>query len=112
MKKGMKRVFIGLLVVVCLVAAVLGFYTVMEYRPDAIETITAMSGNQKLSLQETLTILTMNTGYAGLDETQDFFMDGGDKVRPESEEDIQNNLQGISNILKKYQSDIYFLPRS
>lgn len=109
MKKGMKRVFIGLLVVVCLVAAVLGFYTVMEYRPDAIETITAMSGNQKLSLQETLTILTMNTGYAGLDETQDFFMDGGDKVRPESEEDIQNNLQGISNILKKYQSDIYFL---
>lgn len=109
MKKILKRIGIGLLVVVCLVACVLAFYTIQEYRPDDIEVIEVKSGGKELTLDETLSILSMNTGYGGLDKTQDFFMDGGTGVRPESEDIVNQNIAGIANVLKSNPSDIYFL---
>lgn len=109
MRKIMKRIGIGLLVVVFLIAGVLAFYTIQEYRPDDIEIIEVNSGGKELTRDETLSILSMNTGYGGLDKTVDFFMDGGTGVRPESEDIVKQNIAGIADILKINQSDVYFL---
>ena len=43
-----------------------------------------------------MTILTYNTGYAGLSKDEDFFMDGGSKVQPDSKDVVETNLAGIS----------------
>lgn len=51
--------------------------TIREYRPEAEETLAVPSGTETPAPGSSLEILTFNTGYAGLDKTQDFFMDGG-----------------------------------
>ncbi|WP_028042887.1 endonuclease/exonuclease/phosphatase family protein, partial [Candidatus Stoquefichus massiliensis] len=109
MKRIMKRIGIGVLGVVIIIVSVLAYYTIQEYRPDQIENIEVKSEGKLLNVNQTIKILSLNTGYAGLDKSQDFFMDGGNMVRPDSQEIINQNLIGITNILKTYQSDVYFL---
>lgn len=109
-KKRLKRVGTVLLVVFLAVAVVLIYYTVREYRPDEVETIeTVGDGTESLALGDTCTILTYNTGYAALSCEEDFFMDGGTKVRPDSEEVVEDNLAGIASILEQEDADVYFL---
>ncbi|MCD8232020.1 MAG: endonuclease [Clostridiales bacterium] len=109
-RKRLKRVGTVFLVVFLAVAAVLIYYTVREYRPDEVETIeTADDGTESLAVGDTCTILTYNTGYAALSCEEDFFMDGGTKVRPDSEEVVEDNLAGIASILEREDADVYFL---
>ena len=79
MKKLLK--FLGILVLVVVLAAtgLIGYLTAAEFNPDPVETVevTAAAKNRSVKVGEMLKIVTFNTGYAGLDRTQDFFMDGG-----------------------------------
>ena len=74
-----------------LVVLVLGFFTVMEYRPKEREALT-LENNEDLEplskerAAEGIRIMTFNIGYGGLGAEQDFFMDGGSVVRPSSKE--------------------------
>lgn len=97
------------MVLLFLVTAVLGFYTVQEYRPKDREKLLAQSGKEKLSFEKTISILTYNIGYGGLDESQDFFMDGGTGVNPQSQSQVMTNLDGIMETLKENDSDIFFI---
>lgn len=97
------------LVLTALIAAVLVYYTVREYKPKAQEAVTVSSGTKTLSLSDTVTLLSYNTGYAGLDESADFFMDGGEGVNPESESKVRENMKGIAGTLQEYPADVYFL---
>ena len=108
-KKALKAVSIILLAFIIVAAAILGYYTIREYRPDAVETVEPGDGTAELSTGERFTVLTYNTGYAGLSKDEDFFMDGGSKVQPDSKELVENNLSGIASILKEQDADIYFL---
>lgn len=83
--------------------------TIREYRPEAEETLAVPSGSETPAPGSSLEILTFNTGYAGLDKTQDFFMDGGSQVQPDSRQEVEENLQGIAGILKEQPADVYFL---
>ena len=94
-----------LLAIILLLAAAVAYLTIREYRPDPIEDIAPGKGNAG----DAFTILTYNTGYAGLSKDEDFFMDGGSKVEPESKKLVEDNLKGITSILKKQEADIYFL---
>lgn len=96
-------------VLASLVIVLLVFYTVREYRPQAVEEITPQGMDQTLEKGSHISVLTYNIGYAGLDASQDFFMDGGSNVRPEDKAEIEYNLKGISEILKKENCDVYFL---
>ena len=98
-----------LLAIVLLLAAAVAYLTIREYRPDPIEDIAPGKGNARLNAGDAFTILTYNTGYAGLSKDEDFFMDGGSKVEPESKKLVEDNLKGITSILKKQEADIYFL---
>lgn len=108
--------FVLAFVVMILVFAV-GFVLtlqVFEYTPDDI---TNLSVDYNLSdvtshyvpLNETIKILTFNTGYASLSETEDFVMDGGTKGRMDSKTEVEGNISGIISILEDAAADIYFL---
>lgn len=104
-----KRAGIVLLVLILLPAAFVAYLTVREYRPDKEEEIEAPEGKRTVRTGEALTLLTYNTGYAGLDKDADFFMDGGSGVQPESEEKVRENMEGILEVLQKEKADVYFL---
>lgn len=108
-KKILRGVGIGFLVLAVFVLGVLGWFTLREYRPDPVETIETPSGEKALSLEDSFRVITCNTGYSGLDASEDFFMDGGTQVQPDSKEQVLDNSKGIQKILSDAEGDIYFL---
>lgn len=83
------------------------YSTLSDFKPDEK---TELSINESaVPLTDTLSIsfLSWNIGYGGLDKTMDFFYDGGEKVRP-TKGNYQKNFDGILNTIKEYQ-DIDFL---
>ena len=109
-KKIVKILAIALAVVLAVILLALGYLTLVEYRPAAVEDVpvTAVS-RETIKEGESYTLLSFNIGYAGLGEKQDFFMDGGNMVAPEKKEDVEENLAGIADILQRADTDFYFL---
>ena len=106
------KVLLGLLLLVVLAAGgLLGYLSLTEYRPDDIEPLEVVQAARKDNVRvgERLDVLSFNTGYCGLGREQDFFMDGGNMVRPRSEEDVRANLNGILSELVRQNVDIYLL---
>lgn len=108
-KKILKGTGLVLLFLAVLLAGGVLFLTVREYRPEAVETLKAPGGVETISVEDSLTVMTYNIGYGGLDKTQDFFMDGGSGVQPDSRQQVENNLKGIQSILSANPADVYFL---
>ena len=108
-KKLLKTLGIVLLLLILVLAAAIIWLTIREYKPAEKETLKPPSGVRTLSLEDTFSIMTFNTGYAGLDKTEDFFMDGGKEVQPKERSQVEQNLKGICDILAANPSDIYFL---
>lgn len=108
-KKFLTGIGILLLILAILLVAAVIWLTVREYRPDETEPLETPSGVRILSPEDTFSVMTFNTGYAGLDKTEDFFMDGGTRVQPGSREQVDRNLKGISSILAGNSADVYFL---
>jgi len=124
---GMKKIIknIAALVIGCavlLAGIFLGVLSIAEYRPADIENLdiknhnsaahTALAVHAALAVQNGLSVnvpfsvMTWNIGYASLDESQDFFMDGGKGVRPPSSENVMRNLAGIREFIIGVNSDI------
>lgn len=113
---GMDKVFkvlkgIGIAVGSILIAVLLffTFLTIKEYKPAKKEAIEVKESDNSINIGEDYSVITYNIGYAAYDSDEDFFMDGGKKVRPDSVEDVYANLSGISSTITKYDADIYFL---
>ncbi|MCL2277339.1 MAG: endonuclease/exonuclease/phosphatase family protein [Treponema sp.] len=117
MNKKIKRVIICLAViigsVVLLAVIFLGVLTIAEYRPDEIVNLeinnpvaVRLSG---LRTETPFSVLIWNIGYASLDESQDFIMDGGKGVRPPTDENVKRNLQGIREFITGTNSDIILI---
>lgn len=107
------KLFRGILTVILVsaafIATVLVYYTVREYKPKSQEAVKVSTGTRNLSLTDTVTLVSYNTGYGGLDKSADFFMDGGEGVNPESERKVRENMKGIAETLQENPADIYFL---
>ena len=78
MRKALKTIGIVLLVVVILAGGLIGYLTITEFRPASVQDAAQTAGQTSATLRtgESIRVLTFNTGYAGLDKSQDFFMDG------------------------------------
>lgn len=111
MKLSAIRILIKIILIIAIfVAAVLCFYTIREYRPAAQEEIMMSdNGTDSLRVGDSFTLLSYNIGYGALSSTEDFFMDGGQKVRPDDKGLVKRNLAGIASIIKKQDADICFL---
>lgn len=114
MKTG-KRILLGAGIVlgafVLAAAGLIGWLTIREFKPSAVEDVAVnrtVPSNNALSPGDSLTILSLNTGYAGLGADSDFFMDGGKEVAP-TQERVQANLMGLTGLLIANRADVYFL---
>ena len=98
-----------------LLLAVIGlvlWLTIREYRPDTAEAVSVdsryLTQPAALAPGDSLKLVTMNTGYGGLDAGADFFMDGGKGVQPEKEQ-VLENLSQLREQLASYDADVCFL---
>jgi endonuclease/exonuclease/phosphatase family metal-dependent hydrolase len=107
----MKILKITLIIVATLIVlflSFLGFMTITEYQPDAIEKIEVLGKPAEIQLKDTLTFVTWNIGYGGLGKEQDFFFDGGKGVRPTTELS-QKYLKGIIKTIQSFSNDDFIL---
>lgn len=114
LSKTLKRVCLTLIFLLfipsSLFLGMLGFAAFTEYKPKAIEeSIQLVANGKSMEDKTSLQITTFNIGYCGLDKSQDFFMDGGKGSRAASKEQVEKNLSGVLNVLKKTPSDIFLL---
>ncbi len=107
--KFMKGLGIALGILLILLIGAILWLTIREYRPEKEEILNVPENTKTLSQDDSLRIMTYNIGYGGLDKDEDFFMDGGSQVQPDSKEQVEKNLKGIKNILAENPADVYFL---
>ena len=107
-KRVLRVIGIILAVVAVLFVILLVFLTVAEYRPQPVEEV-AVTGTSGAPIDGHVRVLTFNIGYAGLGKDQDFFMDGGGMVRPDSKADVEKNLSGIGSTLAGHPADVVFI---
>ncbi len=105
------RMALGLILAVAILAVgLVGYLTVTEYHPAFAETADRGSVNRSESItSRSFSILSFNTGYSGLGEDADFFMDGGKGVLPEDETLVEDNVEGILRILEVSEADFLML---
>ena len=95
------------LAVVVLVAGMLGFLSVTEYKPaDREKADIVGNASGKLKTGEEISLLTFNIGYGALGDNADFFMDGGKSVYTADENRVNENLTGILGTVQNENPDI------
>ena len=114
MKKILKRLTKVLLKIVfslvLVVVIILGYFTIVEYNPRDVEALPINNNVEtKVELDQDISVLTFNIGYAGLGKDEDFVLDGGTKSRPDSKDVVESYLDGVKNLLTSNPSDIYML---
>ena len=85
----------------------LTYSTIDNYTPPP-EEIVFTSEQQKPISDSVFSMVTWNIGYAGLDNSMDFFYDGGKNVRPEKEA-VQRNLENILQTLDMFKGYDFIL---
>lgn len=112
MRKALKTIGIVLLAVVILAGGLIGYLTITEFRPASVQDAAQTAGQTSATLRagESIRVLTFNTGYAGLDKSQDFFMDGGSGVSPTGgRAKVEENLAGILVAIQEANAQIVLL---
>ena len=118
----MSTLLITILLLILALAGMIVFLMITEYKPAPVEDLSGQITDSKdsrflgfsahqfmSSTTRTLTCLTWNLGYAGLDRELDFFYDGGKMVNPPKEHS-ERALQGIAGTLAGYDTlDFIFL---
>lgn len=108
-KKMGRTLLIILAVVLAAFAALLGYLTATEYRPEAVEPAETAGVAEAALDGTTLTLVAFNVGYAGLGQESDFFMDGGKQTYPASADVVSKNLAGITGVLRDTGADVALL---
>jgi endonuclease/exonuclease/phosphatase family metal-dependent hydrolase len=91
-------------------AALLVYISAVEYRPAGTETLeTNGSADSPLNPEAPFTVLSWNIGYAALDAGQDFFMDGGKGIRPQTADSVRENLAGIQQLVSSRRADMVLI---
>ena len=94
-----KIVLIILGAVLLLAAGLILWLSVCEFKPADVTDVKVENNSQvgDLSpfLDQELTVISWNIGYAGLGKDSDFFMDGGENVSSADQDDVTASLLGI-----------------
>ena len=109
LKKILKLLLILIIVVVGGFIGLIVYALITDYKPKEKEIIFQSEKPSKLNDSLSITLLTWNIGYAGLDKEMDFFFDGGTRViTPVTK--CRENLREIGKFLKNNDSiDFIFL---
>ena len=114
MKKLLKRTGIVLLAVLLAIVVAaggfIGYLTATQLDPEDVEDLAITQAGEAATFSgSSLSILSWNTGYAGLGANADFFMDGGSSVRSTDKAGVSSNLQEILEALQAEDADFVFL---
>ncbi len=91
-------------------ALLIGFIIIIfsEYFPeDREDVVIDGTGAKTIKEGDALNIITYNLGYLSLDNTQDFFMDGGKGVRPKTATNVTKNLAAVKTFIENQNNDIF-----
>ena len=108
----LKTTGIVLLTLIALLLLLILGLTIFEYRPAAIADAEIFSSNNNADSISTKTktkILTWNIGYGALGKTEDFFMDGGKRVRPKNKKIVKKYTDNICETIQTVNADINFI---
>jgi endonuclease/exonuclease/phosphatase family metal-dependent hydrolase len=107
MRRWLARAVLGLL---ALGGLLLGGLVWLEWRPDALQETPVVAGSPDAPpAGAELRLLTWNLGYAGLDASADFFMDGGLQSRARDRATVELNLEGALAFLLAHPADALLL---
>lgn len=109
MKKVLRYLFILIIFILLGFIGLIIYAIITDYKPEEQIIISQSKEPSVLNNSLSITLLTWNIGYAGLDKDMDFFYDGGTKVITPRNTCIAN-LKGIGNFLRSNDSiDFVFL---
>ena len=98
-KKVFKIVLIVLGAVLLLAAGLILWLSVCEFKPADVTDVKIENNSQvgefSPFLDQELTVISWNIGYAGLGKDSDFFMDGGENVSSADQDTVTASLLGI-----------------
>ncbi len=106
------QIFIWTLIgILGILGAFLLFSTVNMYSPQPVLTLSPISAPNNLSenVPYKISVLTWNLGYAGLDKSEDFFMDGGTMSMPKNKNVVEQNMKAITSFLSSNKTDFIIL---
>ena len=110
MKKCLKIIGGIFLVLILAVAVLFGILTATEYKPEETLPINIEGNAAEIpGSGDSISVLTWNIGYAGLSETADFFMDGGNGVKTQDKDQVQTNIDAFSSLIQSEDPDVIFL---
>ncbi len=96
-----------------ILGAFLLFSTLTMYSPQPVLELSPLSTpttfQNVVSVDKELSILSWNIGYAGLDSSEDFFMDGGKMSMPPNKKVVESNMKAIKYFLSSNKSDFVSL---
>ncbi len=98
-KKALKALLYAAAVIAAILVIIIVYAEISDYRPKEKMLISATESVGQLSDSATLSLLTWNIGYCGLDKNMDFFYDGGTKVRTPKMQ-LLKNLSAVMAVLK------------
>jgi len=106
-----KGIFSLISIVLLFAVGVVGWLTLAEYQPADVEAVTVAVGvrHDEARTGKLYRIVSLNIGYGGLGNTEDFFMDGGTGVLPKNKAMVQGNLDELLSALLLKTPDICFL---
>jgi len=105
-----KLFFAILLILILAIGSLLGVLTLTEYKPGNIEKLT-LKGQafDEVNLSKEIKLLSWNVGYCNLGASADFFMDGGTKVVSQTKEEMDANIDKITEKIKEVDADVTLL---
>ena len=109
-KQALKGLCLCVAALLLAATGLVAWLTAAEFRPAAVEEL-AVQGTTEgppPAAGDRITVLTLNTGYAGLGADADFFMDGGSGVNPTAAQ-VERNLTGLMQQLDGQTADVWFL---
>ena len=104
MKKILKAALVIVLIPAAAAIGLIVWLSAAEYRPQAVEELSFVSQgapSRALPVGESLRVMSWNIGYGGLGDNADFFMDGGSQVKSSDRQRVEENLMGISQVLRQ-----------
>lgn len=110
MKKALKIIGIILLVFVLVLGGFIAYLSIKEYKPDDVEPIQVQNAKDSTAFTgDTVSVLSFNTGYSGLGDNADFFMDGGQEVKSTDETRMKANMSEIVSVITETGADFTLL---
>jgi len=103
-----KFILIFILTPVILFLIFLAYATIDDYKPDEIVNIHDENNTQELT-DSVFSVLTWNIGYCGMDESIDFFYDGGTQARVSEDKTLQNILDVKNFLIDQFSNTDFIL---